>query len=86
MLHALRRSNLQHCIDLEETGSICCHYLRVFVTVSLFFFICGPVEEPHGKTTLHAEESVRQRLRRILVRTAALKKFCAESDQQMFFL
>ena len=32
-----RRSNLQHCIDLEETGSICCHYLRVFVTVSLFF-------------------------------------------------
>ena len=37
MLHALRRSNLQHCIDLEETGSICCHYLRVFVTVSLFF-------------------------------------------------
>ena len=49
MLHALRRSNLQHCIDLEETGSICCHYLRVFVTVSLFFFICGPVEEPHGR-------------------------------------
>ena len=38
MLHALRRSNLQHCIDLEETGSICCHCLRVFVTVSLFFF------------------------------------------------
>ena len=49
MLHALRRSNLQHCIDLEETGSICCHYLRVFVTVSLFLIICGPVEEPHWR-------------------------------------
>ena len=41
MLHVLRRSNLQHCIDLEEAGSVCCHSLRVFVTVSLFLIICS---------------------------------------------
>ena len=82
MLHALRRSNLQQSIDLKQTGSISCHTLRVFVTVWLFWLFAGRLRNLAEETSSlrhHAEESFRDWLRRMLVRTAALKTFCIGS-------
>ena len=80
---ALRWSNLQQNIDLKETESISYHTLRVFVTVWLFFIICGPVEEPHWRDVVSLLSCRRGKLQRMSSPdfgaywhcTAALKKF-----------